>query len=87
MPLRHFLYPGDPSWTEEGHNLAWHMRLRSKSGTIALFASDPRSGLIAVRSGVSAGDRVLRHPVGNLRDGQAVELARAPAAAASAASR
>jgi hypothetical protein len=45
LPLRHFLYPGDPSWTEEGHNLAWHMRLRSKSGTIALFASDPNSGL------------------------------------------
>lgn len=55
---------------------------------LTLGERDPRSGLIAVRSGVAAGDRVLRHPVGTLRDGQAVELARAPAvAAASAASR
>ena len=55
---------------------------------LTLGERDPRSGLIAVRSGLAAGDRVLRHPVGNLRDGQAVELARAPAvAAASAASR
>lgn len=44
LPLRHWLYPGDPSWTEEGHTLAWHMRLREKKGTIALFASDPATG-------------------------------------------
>jgi hypothetical protein len=30
MPLRHFLYPGNASWTEEGHRFAWHMMLRSK---------------------------------------------------------
>lgn len=30
VPLRHFLYPGDPSWNEEGHRFAWHMKLRSK---------------------------------------------------------
>jgi vitamin K-dependent gamma-carboxylase len=44
LPLRHLLYPGDPSWTEEGHTLAWHMRLRAKGGDIALYASDPASG-------------------------------------------
>lgn len=44
LPLRHWLYPGDPSWTEEGHTLAWHMRLRSKSGDIAFYLSDPDSG-------------------------------------------
>jgi hypothetical protein len=44
LPLRHWLYPGDPSWTEEGHTLAWHMRLREKDGTIAFFASDPDTG-------------------------------------------
>jgi vitamin K-dependent gamma-carboxylase len=44
LPLRHWLYPGDPSWTEEGHTLASHMRLRDKQGDSLLFASDPRTG-------------------------------------------
>ncbi|WP_241498992.1 HTTM domain-containing protein [Rufibacter ruber] len=32
LPLRHFWFPGNPNWTEEGHRMAWHMMLRSKSG-------------------------------------------------------
>ena len=32
LPLRHWLYPGNVSWTEEGHLYAWHMKLRSKVG-------------------------------------------------------
>jgi len=36
-PLRHFfLYKSNPSWTEEGHTGAWHMKLRSKWGWIHL---------------------------------------------------
>lgn len=31
LPVRHFTIPGNPSWTEEGHRFAWHMKLRSKS--------------------------------------------------------
>ncbi|WP_375379509.1 hypothetical protein [Hymenobacter volaticus] len=34
VPLRHFTYPGDVHWTEEGHHFAWHMMLRSKTGSI-----------------------------------------------------
>ena len=30
LPLRHLLYPGDPSWTEEGHRFAWRMKLHVK---------------------------------------------------------
>ena len=30
VPLRHLLYPGDPSWTEQGHRFAWRMMLRDK---------------------------------------------------------
>jgi hypothetical protein len=30
VPFRHLLYPGNVSWTEEGHRFAWHMKLRSK---------------------------------------------------------
>lgn len=57
LPLRHWLYAGDPSWTEEGHTLAWHMRLRDKDGTIAFYASDPASGaswLLSVEDHLSA---------------------------------
>jgi vitamin K-dependent gamma-carboxylase len=44
LPLRHFLYAGDVSWTEEGHNVAWHMRLRDKEGELRFFIFDPASG-------------------------------------------
>jgi vitamin K-dependent gamma-carboxylase len=44
VPLRHFLYPGDVGWTEEGHLFAWHMMLRSKRGKAEFFATDPVSG-------------------------------------------
>ncbi|MET4108745.1 HTTM domain-containing protein [Hymenobacter sp. UYP22] len=36
IPLRHFLYPADTHWTEEGHRFSWHLMLRTKSGT-AIF--------------------------------------------------
>jgi hypothetical protein len=41
LPLRHVLYPGNVSWTEEGHRFAWHMKLRAKSGDVRFFATDP----------------------------------------------
>ena len=44
LPLRHFLYPGNVSWTEEGHKFAWHMKLRDKSGKIKYFIRDPKTG-------------------------------------------
>jgi vitamin K-dependent gamma-carboxylase len=44
FPLRHFLYPGDVSWTEEGHNFAWHMKLRTKVGEAVFTVIHPRSG-------------------------------------------
>jgi vitamin K-dependent gamma-carboxylase len=44
LPLRHHLYPGDVSWTEEGHNFAWHMKLRTKVGEAVFTVTHPRSG-------------------------------------------
>jgi vitamin K-dependent gamma-carboxylase len=44
MPLRHWLYPGNVSWTEEGHRFAWHMKLRDKESEARFFASDPATG-------------------------------------------
>lgn len=34
LPFRHYLYPGNVNWTEEGHQFSWRMMLRAKSGTI-----------------------------------------------------
>jgi hypothetical protein len=44
MPLRHWLYPGNVSWTEEGHRFAWHMKLRDKAADARFFAIDGASG-------------------------------------------
>jgi vitamin K-dependent gamma-carboxylase len=44
FPLRHYLYPGNVSWTEEGHNFAWHMKLRTKIGEAVFTVTHPQSG-------------------------------------------
>lgn len=44
MPLRHFLYPGNVSWTEEGHRFAWHMKLRDKSSRAIFKVTHPATG-------------------------------------------
>ncbi|MDF7813261.1 HTTM domain-containing protein [Hymenobacter sp. YC55] len=49
VPLRHFLYRGDVHWTEEGHHFAWHMMLRSKTGSITyrVVLPDGRTEIVA----------------------------------------
>lgn len=44
LPVRHFLYPGNVHWTEEGHRMAWHMMVRTKSGHIHYVVKDPATG-------------------------------------------
>ena len=44
LPLRHFFYPGNVHWTEEGHRLAWRMMLRAKSGTASFKVVDLKTG-------------------------------------------
>jgi hypothetical protein len=44
VPLRHWLYPSDVAWSEEGHRFAWRMKLRDKDATLALFVSNPLTG-------------------------------------------
>lgn len=47
LPFRHFLYPGNVSWTEEGHNFAWHMKLRDKDTYKIVFKlTDPDTGQV-----------------------------------------
>lgn len=45
LPLRHWLYPGDVNWTEEGHRLSWRMMLRIKSGYVVFRAKDSINGV------------------------------------------
>ena len=40
MPLRHWLYPGNVHWTEEGHRYSWHMMLRTKKGNAYFIIED-----------------------------------------------
>jgi hypothetical protein len=44
LPLRHYLYPGNVSWTEEGHNFSWHMKLRTKGGEVVFTVTHPATG-------------------------------------------
>ena len=48
---------------------------------VTMGARDARSGQFAVQSGVQTGDRLLRNPGGNLKDGQAISLVATPAQA------
>jgi vitamin K-dependent gamma-carboxylase len=44
LPLRHWLYPGNASWTEEGNFFAWRMMLSTKSGTCVFRVRDGATG-------------------------------------------
>lgn len=44
MPLRHWLYPGDVAWTEEGHYFSWRMKLRDKQAETSFVVTDPSNG-------------------------------------------
>lgn len=47
-PLRHFAYPGNVSWTEEGHNFAWHMKLRSKDSMYRFYSVNVRGQMTPI---------------------------------------
>ena len=44
FPFRHLLYPGNVSWTTEGHNFSWRMKLNEKQGIVMIYAEDPKTG-------------------------------------------
>lgn len=37
IPLRHWVYPGDVAWNEEGHRFSWRMKLRTKRGDLTYY--------------------------------------------------
>jgi hypothetical protein len=66
VPLRHYLIPGHPNWTEEAHRFSWHMKLRDKSSSDCEFEVW-RGDDVAVVSGSSylnekQVDRLCGHP-------------------------
>ncbi|MTB52583.1 HTTM domain-containing protein [Lewinella sp. W8] len=44
LPFRHWLFPGDVAWTEEGHRYSWRMMLRSKQGLGTFLLVDRATG-------------------------------------------
>jgi len=67
LPLRHLAYPGDVSWTEEGHRFAWRMKLRDKAGAAYLSLTD-----------VATGKTTNLNPLAYLSRSQAAEMSTHP---------
>lgn len=44
VPLRHFLYPDNAGWTNEGYRFSWRMKLHDMQGRAMFYANDPVSG-------------------------------------------
>lgn len=44
LPLRHWLYPGNVLWTEEGFRFSWSVMLIDKTGSVEFKLQDPHSG-------------------------------------------
>ena len=44
LPLRHYAYPGNVRWNEEGYRLAWRVLLTEKVGMVEYRVYDPATG-------------------------------------------
>ncbi|MCA9028856.1 MAG: HTTM domain-containing protein [Planctomycetaceae bacterium] len=67
LPLRHFAYPGDAKWTEEGQNFSWRMMLHHKDLFVRFYARDGVTG------------RVAEIPIGQmLTQRQLLDISRSP---------
>ena len=63
FPLRHLLYPGSPSWNEEGHRFSWQMKLRDKRARAVFTVRDPATG---TEWDITPRDLLLRHQAGKV---------------------
>ena len=63
FPLRHLLYAGNPSWTEEGHPFSWMMKLRDKRASAVLTVRDPATGF---EWEITPRDLLARHQSGKV---------------------
>jgi hypothetical protein len=44
IPLRHWLYPGDVYWTEQGFRFSWNVMLMEKNGSTDFHVLEPSTG-------------------------------------------
>jgi Vitamin K-dependent gamma-carboxylase len=44
LPFRHWLYPGNVLWTEEGYRFSWRVMLVEKNGQATFHVKDPKTG-------------------------------------------
>ena len=44
LPLRHYAYPGNVRWNEEGYRFAWRVLLTEKVGMVEYHVYDPATG-------------------------------------------
>ena len=44
LPLRHYAYPGNVRWNEEGYRFAWRVLLTEKVGMVEYLVHDPATG-------------------------------------------
>ncbi len=44
IPLRHYLYPGDVLWNEQGMRFAWKVLVREKNGSVTYHVRERRTG-------------------------------------------
>lgn len=76
------LVPASAIVREGDRAYAWRLQGGAvRKVALTLGERDPRRGDWTVRGGLADGDRLLRHPLGTLRDGQTWTGASAPAAA------
>lgn len=45
LPLRHFIFPGNVFWTDEGYRMSWKMMGRTKSGWVKFKVTDAEGRL------------------------------------------
>jgi len=44
MPFRHWLYPGDVCWTEQGFRFSWNVMVMEKAGSVGFRVLEPSTG-------------------------------------------
>ena len=44
LPLRHYAYPGNVRWSEEGYYLSWRVMITEKAGHVDFHVTDPATG-------------------------------------------
>lgn len=48
VPLRHWAYPGNPLWTEQGFRFSWNVMLMEKNGAVEMRVTDKRTGKTSI---------------------------------------